>query len=104
MVRIMGRYGVFRQQPRLTTNLGDDLIVAYTLRIHIKIDGDQLTNIRAGLEAKQWSAVLFVNNVANKHAHISDINIDAENLADYNRIAVSQPLTAGIDLNYRFRP
>lgn len=63
-----------------------------------------LTNIRAGLEAKQWSAVLFVNNVANKHAHLSDINIDAENLADYNRIAVSQPLTAGIDLNYRFRP
>jgi hypothetical protein len=28
----------------------------------------------------------------------------AENLANYNRIAVSQPLTAGIDLNYRFRP
>jgi hypothetical protein len=46
---------------------------------------------------------MFVNNVADKHAHLSDINIDAENLADYNRIAVSQPLTAGVDLNYRFR-
>jgi outer membrane receptor protein involved in Fe transport len=63
----------------------------------------QLTNIRAGVDAGHWSAVMFVNNVADKHAHLSDINIDAENLADYNRIAVSQPLTGGIDLNYRFR-
>jgi outer membrane receptor protein involved in Fe transport len=62
----------------------------------------QLANIRAGVEGKKWSAVLFVNNVANKRALISDITQDAINLPDYNRIAVNQPLTAGIDLNFRY--
>ena len=61
-----------------------------------------LTNVRAGVEHKNWSAVVFVNNVANKRAQINDVTQAAENLATYNRIAVSQPLTAGIDLNYRF--
>jgi outer membrane receptor protein involved in Fe transport len=61
-----------------------------------------LTNIRGGIEAKNWSAVLFVNNVTNKRALLSDITQDAENLSAYNRIAVNQPLTAGIDLNYHF--
>ena len=28
---------------------------------------------------------------------------DANNLATYNRVAVSQPRTAGVDLNYKFR-
>jgi iron complex outermembrane receptor protein len=61
-----------------------------------------LTNIRAGVEGKNWSAVLFVNNVADKRALLNDITQAAVNLATYNRIAVSQPLTAGVDLNYRF--
>ena len=61
-----------------------------------------LTNVRAGLESKNWSAVVFVNNVANKRALLSDVTQAAENLATFNRIAVSQPLTAGIDLSYRF--
>ena len=84
-----------------TNYVGARTDTSYTIN---NLPSYQLTNIRAGVEANQWSAVLFVNNVANKHAHISDINIDAENLADFNRIAVSPPLTAGIDLNYRFRP
>ena len=61
-----------------------------------------LTNIRAGVDAGHWNAVLFVNNVADKRALISDITQAAENIATFNRIAVSQPRTAGIDLNYRF--
>ena len=61
-----------------------------------------LTNVRAGLESKNWSAVVFVNNVANKRALINDVTQAAENLATFNRVAVSQPLTAGIDLSYRF--
>jgi outer membrane receptor protein involved in Fe transport len=61
-----------------------------------------LTNIRAGVDAGHWNAVLFVNNVADKRALISDITQAAENIPTFNRIAVSQPRTAGIDLNYRF--
>jgi iron complex outermembrane recepter protein len=62
----------------------------------------QLTNLRGGVESGRWTAVLFVNNVANKLALLSDITEDAANLATYNRIAVNQPRTAGIDLSYHF--
>ena len=61
-----------------------------------------LTNIRAGLDAGHWNAVLFVNNVADKRALISNITQAAENIPTFNRVAVSQPRTTGIDLNYRF--
>jgi len=62
-----------------------------------------LTNIRAGLDMGRWSAVLFVNNVADKRVLLNNVTQDASNVADWNRIAVSQPRTAGIDLNMRFR-
>jgi outer membrane receptor protein involved in Fe transport len=62
-----------------------------------------LTNVRGGLQGERWSAVLFVNNVADKRALLNNITQDAENLADFNRVAVSQPRTAGIDLNYKFK-
>jgi outer membrane receptor protein involved in Fe transport len=62
----------------------------------------ELTNVRGGLEGKNWSAVLFVNNVTNKRAVINNVTQAAVNLADYNRQVISQPLTAGIDLSYRF--
>ncbi len=62
-----------------------------------------LTNLRAGVETNQWSAVLFVNNLTDKRALLNNITQDATNLADYNRIAVNQPRTAGIDLNYKFK-
>jgi iron complex outermembrane recepter protein len=61
-----------------------------------------LTNVRTGVERDNWSAVLFVNNLADKRALLNDITQDAVNLPTYNRIAVSQPRTVGIDLNYRF--
>jgi iron complex outermembrane recepter protein len=62
-----------------------------------------LTNLRAGVDGRSWSAVLFVNNVADKRALLNNITQDANNLADFNRVAVSQPRTAGIDLNYKFK-
>ncbi|HWS63134.1 MAG TPA: TonB-dependent receptor [Steroidobacteraceae bacterium] len=61
-----------------------------------------LTNIRAGVDGGRWSAVLFVNNIADKRVLLNNITQDAVNLPTYNRVAVSQPRTAGIDLNYRF--
>jgi iron complex outermembrane recepter protein len=62
-----------------------------------------LTNLRAGVDGGHWSAVLFVNNVTDKRALLNNITQDASNLADFNRVAVSQPRTTGIDLNYRFK-
>jgi iron complex outermembrane receptor protein len=62
-----------------------------------------LTNVRAGVDGGSWSAVLFINNVADKRALLNNITQDAANIPDVNRIAVSQPRTAGIDLNYKFK-
>jgi iron complex outermembrane receptor protein len=62
-----------------------------------------LTNLRAGVNGERWSAVLFVNNVTDKRALLNNITQDAVNLATFNRVAVSQPRTAGIDLNYKFK-
>ena len=59
-------------------------------------------DVRVGIDERRWSAVLFVNNVADKRAILNNITQAAVNLADYNRVAVNQPRTAGIDLNYRF--
>jgi iron complex outermembrane receptor protein len=61
-----------------------------------------LANVRAGIDGGRWSAVLFVNNVADKRVLLNNIVQDAVNLPTFNRVAVSQPRTAGIDLNYRF--
>jgi outer membrane receptor protein involved in Fe transport len=61
-----------------------------------------LANIRAGVDAGRWSAVLFVNNIADRRVLLNNITQDAVNLPTFNRVAVSQPRTAGIDLNYRF--
>jgi iron complex outermembrane receptor protein len=61
-----------------------------------------LTNIRAGVEADHWKAELFVNNVTNRVALLS--NSPAINVAipTFNRTSMEQPLTFGIDLSYHF--
>jgi hypothetical protein len=60
-----------------------------------------LTNLRAGVEGSNWTAVLFVNNVTNRLALLT--NSPAINVAipTFNRTAMEQPLTFGIDLSYR---
>ena len=61
-----------------------------------------LTNIRAGLDGGRWSAILFLNNVTDKRALLSNITQAAVNLSTFNRVAVTQPRTVGVDVNYRF--
>ena len=61
-----------------------------------------LTNVRAGLDGGRWSATVFLNNVTDKRALLSDVTQAAVNLSTFNRVAVSQPRTVGVDLNYRF--
>ncbi len=60
-----------------------------------------LTNIRAGVENDHWTAVLFVDNVANKVAKLSNSPAINVSIAPFNRTAVAQPLTFGIDVSYR---
>jgi iron complex outermembrane recepter protein len=62
-----------------------------------------LTNLRAGVEGNHWGAMLFVNNVTNKMALLSNSPAINVNVQTYNRTAVSQPLTVGIDLTYHMK-
>jgi outer membrane receptor protein involved in Fe transport len=62
-----------------------------------------LTNVRGGIDGGRWSAVLFINNVADKRALLNNVTQDAVNLPDFNRVTVNQPRTAGIDLNIKFK-
>jgi outer membrane receptor protein involved in Fe transport len=60
-----------------------------------------LTYVRTGLEGDRWSAVLFANNIFNKRAILNNVEQNALNVPMFNRQAVAQPLTIGINLNYR---
>ena len=60
-----------------------------------------LTNIRAGVEGSNWTAVLFANNVTNRLALLTNSPAINVNVSTFNRTAVEQPLTFGIDLTYR---
>jgi len=62
-----------------------------------------LTNLRAGVEGSHWAAMMFVNNVTNKMALLTNSPAINVNVATYNRTAVSQPMTVGIDLTYHMK-
>jgi iron complex outermembrane receptor protein len=62
-----------------------------------------LTNIRAGIQSGDgWGASLFVNNVFNKQAYLENMLQESLPNASFNRIITNQPLTAGVDITYRF--
>jgi iron complex outermembrane receptor protein len=61
-----------------------------------------LVNSRLGVEADHWSAMLFVDNLTNRQALLSDTGALSANVSIFNRVATNQPRTVGVDLNYRF--
>ena len=61
-----------------------------------------LTNLRIGVEGDRWSAAVFGKNVFNRQAQFSNVPAINISVPQFNRIAVSQPLTIGIDVNYHF--
>jgi outer membrane receptor protein involved in Fe transport/outer membrane protein OmpA-like peptidoglycan-associated protein len=61
-----------------------------------------LTNLRVGVEADHWSAAMFVNNVTNRVALLTNSPAINVNIPTFNRTAMEQPLTVGIDLTYHF--
>jgi iron complex outermembrane recepter protein len=62
-----------------------------------------LANFRAGIESDGgWGAALFVNNAFNKRAQLENLFQETLPSAAFNRVVTNQPLTAGIDLTYRY--
>jgi outer membrane receptor protein involved in Fe transport len=57
---------------------------------------------RAGVQTDHWSAQLFVDNLTNKVAQLSDTTPLSTYVPILNRVATNQPRTVGLDLSYKF--
>ena len=64
--------------------------------------GYDLVNARVGIDAHSWSTFLFVDNLADRRAFLTNFNALSANIPQFNRVAINQPRTIGIDLHYRF--
>jgi len=84
------RYSIFFSNP-------DEFVGEYR-----QLPGYDLVNVRAGLKKDNWSASLFVNNLTNKHAQLESMFTENEPQPSFTRIETNQPLTAGVDLTYRY--
>jgi len=68
-----------------------------------QLPGYSLVNFRLGIKSgEKWSATAFVNNLTNKHAELESMFTENEPQPDFTRIITNQPLTAGVDLSFRF--
>jgi iron complex outermembrane recepter protein len=86
--------------PRYSIFFSDPYEFTGTYR---QLPGYDLVNARAALKFRDaWSATLFVNNLTNKHAQLESMFTENEPQPSFTRIETNQPLTAGIDLTYRF--
>jgi outer membrane receptor protein involved in Fe transport len=61
-----------------------------------------LVGFRLGVDTIRWSAFLFVDNLTNKMALLSDTGALSANISILNRVATNQPRTIGADLNVKF--
>jgi iron complex outermembrane recepter protein len=61
-----------------------------------------LTNLRVGVEKSTWNVFVFANNLFNKQVLLDpQPQIDLA-LLTFQRYTVNQPLTVGVDINYKF--
>ena len=68
-----------------------------------KLPAYTLGNARVGLARGNWSADLFVDNIANKVALISANNTSFQfNIPQVTRYSTNQPRTIGVDFQYKF--
>jgi iron complex outermembrane recepter protein len=66
------------------------------------LPGYDLIDLRAGVTTKAWSAFLFVDNLTDKIAQLSNTGALSANVSILNRVAVNQPRTVGVDLSYKY--
>jgi iron complex outermembrane recepter protein len=68
-----------------------------------QLPGYDLINVRAGVKFHdEWGVTAFINNLTNKRAQLESMFTENEPQPSFTRIETNQPLTAGLDLNYRF--
>jgi len=92
-------------QYRLQARLDDSWvgpIVDYTFGEN-DLPGHSIADARIGLATDKVDGFLFVNNLADTRAALSDTNSLGANAAFLNRVATNQPRTIGITIGYKFR-
>jgi outer membrane receptor protein involved in Fe transport len=69
----------------------------------IPLPSYSLANARVGLSGSKWNTSLFVNNLTNKVAWITENNTQFQfNIPQLVRVSTNQPRTFGTEINYRF--
>jgi len=58
--------------------------------------------LRGGVDSGEWSAFLFIDNVTNEKALLSDTGALSANVSIFNRVATNEPRTIGVDMSYHF--
>lgn len=59
-------------------------------------------NLRIGVESDRASIYVYVDNVLNRHNALEDITLLGLTGPTFNRVATDQPLTGGVELDWRF--
>ncbi len=89
---------------RLTARLDDTQvgpIVDYTFAQN-QLPGHNIANFRVGLSIEKAYGYVFVNNLADTRAELSDTNSLGANGAFLNRVATNQPRTIGVTVGYKY--
>jgi hypothetical protein len=92
---------------RISEPVGVTATVQNINQVLVHLPVYNIVNLRLGISGEAntgatWTAALFVNNLTNTQALLDPQPNQGVQQAAFQRYAITQPLTAGIDLSYRF--
>jgi len=92
---------------RISEPVGVTATVLNINQVLIHLPAYNIVNFRFGISGEAnagatWTAALFVNNLTNTQALLDPQPNQGVQTAAFQRYTITQPLTAGLDLSYRF--
>ena len=92
---------------RISEPVGVTATVLNINQVLVHLPAYNIVNLRFGISGEanagaRWTAALFVNNLTNNQAVLDPQPNQGVQTAAFQRYTINQPLTAGIDLTYRF--
>jgi outer membrane receptor protein involved in Fe transport len=93
---------------RIDEPVGVTATVQNINQILVHLPAYSIVNLRFGISGERnagdrWGVTLFVNNLTNKQVLLDPQPNQGVQTPAYTRYTITQPLTAGVDLTYRFR-
>jgi outer membrane receptor protein involved in Fe transport len=87
---------------RTDTPYGETVTLLNSDSVIVHLPSYAIANFRVGMAGEAWSANLFVNNFTNKEALLDPEPQIVLQIPAYVRYLVNRPLTAGVDVSYKF--